>query len=72
MDGVKLTEYYSVCRTKRKHKNIGIVTSQCTTTNFGTGMLISPNIVLTAAHNIYGCKGQKVYKEIKYYHNVFG
>jgi hypothetical protein len=33
----------------------------------GTGILISPNLVLTAASNIYDCEGKEPYGDFKFY-----
>ena len=38
----------------------------------GTGTLISPNLVLTVAHNIYNRNTGEIYKDFKFYPQQFG
>ena len=39
---------------------------------FGTGILISSNLVLTCAHNVYDKKYSKTNYEIEFYHGLCG
>ena len=59
---------------KQKHKHLGAITytTMNTNTGTGTGLLISPNLVLTAAHVVFDKKISKYNTNLKFHHGVCG
>ena len=57
------------------HRHIGLITF---TSAFedkmgnGTGILISPNLVLTVAHNVYNCETNEVFQNLRFYYRQSG
>ncbi len=53
---------------KLPHRLIGIILSEDESgkVGVGTGILISPDLVLTVAHNIYNFEGKKEYHKISF------
>jgi hypothetical protein len=55
---------------RQLHKHIGPLTyrsRQCTFIGKGTATLISPNLILTSAHNLYSKNTGEVYYDFKFY-----
>lgn len=60
---------------KQLHKHIGVILfriNQTSKMGRGTGILISPDLVLTCAHNIYNKFSGELHREIKFYHGQCG
>ena len=56
-------------------QQIGALISTCKNNqkiNYGTGVLISPDLVLTVAHNILDMKTREDYYNIKFYPGQYG
>lgn len=57
------------------HQQIGALISVSPTTKkvkYGTGVLISPDLVLTVAHNIFDMGTRHDYQELKFYPGQYG
>ena len=57
------------------HKDIGALTSKaknCPDLVKGSGALISENLVLTAAHNLYNCGTREFYSDLRFYPKQHG
>ena len=75
MDNEDLWQYPKGDMVKQQHKHLGKITFNVDGINekgHGTGILISPNLVLTDAHVAYCKERQKPSCNMKFYHGLHG